>query len=162
MKLMMIDLKRELFRHLVATLAFRAKVAISGAKPDFATFRINETVRTPGEILAHLGDLLEGSLVLMKGEFVVLNSAPLAWEDEAKRFFSAVEAFDSYLASEAPLAHPIEKITQGPIADALTHVGQIVMLRRAAGDPVKAESYFTAEIVPGKINIGFLGTANED
>lgn len=147
----MIDLKRELFRHLVATLAFRARVAILDAKPDFARFRINETVRTPDEILAHLGDLLEGSLVLMKGEFVVLNSAPLDWEDETKRFFSAVELFDSYLASDEPLAHPIEKITQGPIADALTHVGQIIMLRRAAGDPVKAESYFTAEIIPGKM-----------
>ena len=152
---MTIDLKRELLRHLVATLAFRAKVAISDAKADFALFKINQTVRTPGEILAHLGDLLEGSLRLMKGEFVRLNSVPLAWKDETRRFFSAVEAFDSFLASDAPLAQPIEKITQGPIADALTHVGQIVMLRRAAGDPVKAESYFTAEIVPGKIDIGF-------
>ncbi len=152
---MTIDLKRELLRHLVATLAFRAKVAISDAQPDFATFKINQTVRTPGEILAHLGDLLEGSLVLMKGEFVVLNSVPLAWQDEVRRFFSAVEAFDSFLASDAPLAQPIEKITQGPIADALTHVGQSVMLRRAAGDPVKSESYFTAEIVSCKMGIGF-------
>jgi len=160
--MMTIDLKRELLRHLVATLAFRAKVAISDAQPDFATFKINQTVRTPGEILAHLGDLLEGSLVLMKGEFVVLNSVPLAWQDEVRRFFSAVEAFDSFLASDAPLAQPIEKITQGPIADALTHVGQIVMLRRAAGDPVKTESYFTAEIIPGKLNSEFFRTSNED
>ena len=151
----MIDLKRELFRHLVATLAFRARVAVSDAKPDFATFKINETVRTPGEILAHLGDLLEGSLVLMKGEFVVLNSAPLAWEDETRRFFSAVKEFDIYLASDAPLAQPIEKVTQGPIADALTHVGQIIMLRRAAGDPAKPESYFEAEIVPGRTDYSF-------
>lgn len=147
----MIDLKRELFRHLVATLAFRARVAISDAKPGFASFNFNETVRTPGEILAHLGDLLEGALVLMRGEFVVLNSAPLAWEDETKRFFSAVKEFDAYLASDAPLAQPIEKVTQGPIADALTHVGQIIMLRRAAGDPVQSESYFTAEIIPGRM-----------
>lgn len=159
---MTIDLKRELLRHLVATLAFRTKVAISDAGPDFATFTINETIRTPGEILAHLGDLLEGSLVLMKGEFVVLNSVPLAWKDEVRRFFSAVEAFDSFLASDAPLAQPIEKITQGPIADALTHVGQIVMLRRAAGDPVKTESYFTAEIVPGKLGIGFSRVIGQD
>ena len=159
---MTIDLKRELLRHLVATLAFRAKVAISDAKADFATFKINQTVRTPGEILAHLGDLLEGSLRLMKGEFVRLNSVPLAWKNEVRRFFSAVEAFDSFLASDAPLAQPIEKITQGPIADALTHVGQIVMLRRAAGDPVKTESYFTAEIVPGKMGIGFSEVIGQD
>lgn len=146
----MIDLKRELLRHLVATVAFRAKVAVEHAHPDYANFKISETVRTPGEILAHLGDLLEGSLFLMKGEFVHLNSAPLAWEDDVKRFFSAVEEFDFYLASDAPLAQPIEKIMQGPIADALTHVGQMIMLRRAAGDPVKSECYFSAEIIPGQ------------
>ena len=148
---MITDTKRELFRHLLATVAFRAKVAISDAPADFAFFSINETIRTPAEILAHLGDLINGSHFLMKGEFVHLNSAPLEWKDEVKRFFTAVQSFDSFLASDAPLKQPIEKLTQGPIADALTHVGQIIMLRRAAGSPVKAESYFEAEIVAGKI-----------
>ena len=150
---MTLDLKRELFRHLVATLAFRAGVAVINAPQGFAAFKINETIRTPGEILAHTGDLLQGSLYLMKGEFVYLSSAPLRWEDEVVRFFSAVEEFDSYLDSNEPLNQPIEKIIQGPIADALTHVGQLVMLRRAAGAPVQVENYFTAEIVPGKMNI---------
>lgn len=145
------DLKRELFRHFVATLAFRAKVAVADAPSDFADFKLSETIRTPGEILAHLGDLLQGSLYLMKGELVYLNSSPLPWKEEVKRFFSAVNEFDSYLATDAPLNQPIEKITQGPISDALTHVGQIVMLRRAAGIPIKSEGYFAAEIVPGKV-----------
>ena len=159
---MTLDLKKELFRHLIAALAFRTKIAVSGAPPDFACFKINKTIRTPDEILAHMGDLLEGSLYLMKGEFVYLKSAPLPWEDEIARFFSAVQEFDSYLTSNAQLNQPIEKITQGPIADALTHVGQIVMLRRAAGAPVQAESYFTAEIIPGKLDIEFFRTKNED
>lgn len=148
---MSFDLKRELLRHLAATLAFRTRIAVSDAPENFADFKIAETIRTPAEILAHIGDLLEGSLYLMKGEFVYLNSAPLLWEAEVKRFFSAAKEFDSFLASDAPLGQTIEKIMQGPIADALTHAGQIVMLRRAAGSPVKVESYFTAEIVPGKI-----------
>lgn len=147
----MIDTKRELFRHLLAALAFRAKVAISDAPDDFAFFRIDETVRTPVEILAHMGDLVEGSHFLMKGEFVRLNSAPLAWKNEAERFFAAVRDFDSFLASDEPLKQPIEKLTQGPVADALTHVGQIIMLRRAFGSPVQPTSYFEAEIVAGKI-----------
>jgi hypothetical protein len=157
---MEIDLKKEFVRHLLAALAFRAGVAVSGAPADFADFRIGETARTPVELLAHLGDLMEGSLHLMKGEFVYLNSAPLAWKDEAARFFSAVKEFDSYLASEAPLNQPLEKIAQGPLADALTHVGQIIMLRRAAGAPVRAESYFEAEIVPGQIDAEFFKTVS--
>ena len=146
------NVKRELLRHVVATVAYRGGLAISDAPENFAVFRVNETTRTPGELLAHIGDLLEGSLYLVKGELVYLASAPLSWEEEIARFFSAVKEFDSYLASGAPLACPIEKLIQGPIGDALTHVGQIVMLRRLAGKPVRVEAYFTAEIVAGEIN----------
>ena len=146
------DLKRELLRHVVATVAYRGRVAVSGAPTDFAAFRVNETTRTPGEILAHIGDLLEGSLHLVRGELVYLSSPPLPWEEGVARFFSAAKEFDSYLASDAPLACPVEKLIQGPVGDALTHVGQIVMLRRMAGKPVRAEGYFTAEIIAGQFN----------
>jgi hypothetical protein len=153
---MTLDLKRELLRHLLATLVFRASIAISDAPEDFAGFKIDETIRTPGEILAHIGDLLQGSLYLMKGELVYLNSVPLPWEEEVIRFFSAAKELDSYLTSDAPLNQPIEKLIQGPIADALTHIGQIVMLRRAAGKPIRVENYFTAEIIADEIYEGFF------
>lgn len=145
-------MKRELFRHVVATVAYRGGLAVSDAPENFAVLRVDETVRTPGELLAHICDLLEGSLYLVKGEMVHLTSAPLSWEKDVARFFSAVKEFDSYLASGAPLACPVEKLIQGPVGDALTHVGQIVMLRRMAGKPVRVEAYFTAEIVAGEVN----------
>lgn len=148
---MAIDLKREVLRHVVATVAYRGGIAVSDAPDNFAEFRVDETARTAGEILAHIGDLLEGSLYLVKGEFVYLTSSPLPWGEEVSRFFSAVKGFDSYLSSDAPLACEVEKLIQGPIGDALTHVGQIVMLRRVAGKPVRVESYFTAEIVAGGV-----------
>jgi hypothetical protein len=140
-----------MLRHMIATVAYRGGVAISDAPQDFAGFRVNETSRTPGEILAHIGDLLEGSLSLVRGEPAYLSSPPLRWKDEVARFFSAVNGLDSYLASGAPLSCPVEKLIQGPIGDALTHVGQIVMLRRLAGKPVRVGSYFTAEIVAGEV-----------
>src|SRR5215216_1549059 len=146
-----VDEKREVLRHIVATVAYRGGIAVADAPESFAEFRAHETTRTPGEILAHIGDLLEGSLHLVKGETVYLTSAPLPWTEEVTRFFAAAKKFDSYLASEAPLACPVERLIQGPVGDALTHVGQIVMLRRMAGSPVRAESYFTAEIVPGTV-----------
>ena len=149
---MVLDVKRDLLRHLVATVAYRGGVAVSGAPENFDVFRVDETARTPGEILAHIGDLLEGSLYLVKGEFVYLTSSPLAWGEEVSRFFAGVKAFDSYLRSDAPLACSVEKLIQGPIGDALTHVGQIVMLRRLAGKPVRVESYFSVEIVAGSVN----------
>jgi hypothetical protein len=146
---LVLDVKRDLLRHVVATVAYRGGIAVSGAPENFAAFRVDDTARTPGEILAHIGDLLEGSLYLAEGELVYLASSPLPWPEEVSRFFSAVKGFDSYLSSEAPLACSVEKLIQGPIGDALTHVGQIVMLRRLAGTPVHVASYFTVEIVAG-------------
>jgi hypothetical protein len=145
----MIDPKRELLRHMVATVAFRGRIAVSGAPPNFAIFKAVESARTPGEILAHIGDLLYGSHFLLKGELVYLESDPLPWDDEIARFFNGVRELDSFLTTDLPLAHPVEKLVQGPIGDALTHVGQIILLRRIAGSPVETASYFEAEITPG-------------
>lgn len=149
---MSLEVKREVLRHLVATVAYRGGLAVTDALEDFSTFRAHETTRTAGEILAHVGDLLEGSLHLVKGEMVYLTSEPMSWKEEVGRFFAAVKAFDSYLASDAPLACSVERLIQGPIGDALTHVGQIVMLRRMAGKPIRSAQYFTAEIVAGEID----------
>lgn len=146
-----VDNKRALLRHTVATLAYRGGKAVSNAPADFATFRINETTRTPGEILAHIGDLLDWALRVAKGEYVYKVSPALPWEKGVERFFTALKDFDSYLASDAPLGYSPEKIFQGPIADALTHVGQISILRRMAGSPVRGESYFKAEIEAGRV-----------
>ncbi len=147
-----LDLKHELLRHLVVTVAYRGGIAVSGAPENFSEFRAGENARSAGEILAHIGDLFEGSLYLVKGELVYLQSSPQMWEEDVRRFFSVIKEFDLYLASNLPLAQPLEKIMQGPVADALTHVGQIVMLRRIAGKPIREESYFTAEIKAGVIN----------
>lgn len=145
------DVKRELLRHTLATLAYRGAKAVANTSEGFATFQINETTRTPAEILAHIGDLLHWALCVAKGKYVYHESRPLAWEEEVRRFFSAAKNLDDYLASDAPLGYTVEQIFQGPIADALTHVGQIGMLRRMAGAPVRGESYFKAEIVTGRV-----------
>jgi hypothetical protein len=145
------DPKRDLLRHTLATLAYRGGKAVRGAPPEFAAYRAGETTRTPSQILAHIGDLLDWSLSIAKGKEEWHNSAPLTWDREVQRFFAALERFDAYLASDAPLEESAEKLFQGPIADALTHVGQIAMLRRLAGDPLKGENYYKAEIVAGRV-----------
>lgn len=143
--------KRELLRHIVATLAYRGGKAVTNAPEGFAEFAASESTRTPAQILAHIGDLLDWALQHAKGEQTWHESPPLPWEEEVARFFAALHELDSYLSSDAPLGYPPEKIFQGPIADALTHVGQIAMLRRMAGAPVRGENYFKAEIVVGRV-----------
>ena len=159
---MALDGKRELLRHLVATVVFRGGIAILDAPENFSVFQMDKTIRTPAELLAHIGDLLQGSHYLMKGDFVYLNSTPLPWDEEVTRFFSTAKEFDSYLASDEQLHQPTEKIIQGPIADALTHIGQIVMLRRAANAPVRFANYFAVNVIPGEIDRDFFTSIKEE
>jgi hypothetical protein len=143
--------KRDLLRHTVATLAYRGRKAIANAPEDFSRFTVNASTRTPDQILAHIGDLLDWALSIARGQQTWHNSTPLPWDQETARFFAALEALDSYLASDNDLAVPEEKLFQGPVADALTHVGQIAMLRRMAGGPIKGENYYVAEIEAGRV-----------
>ena len=145
------DPKRELLRHTVATLAYRGGKAVRNAPTGFAEFRGCPSGRTAGQILAHLGDLLNWGLSIAQGKQSWKNSELLPWEKETDRFFAALQSFDDYLASPEPLQVSAEKLFQGPVADALTHVGQIAMLRRMAGGPVKGENYFVAEVVSGSV-----------
>jgi hypothetical protein len=148
---MNIDMKRQFLRHAVATLAYRGGKTVRNAPESFPSFRVGDESRTPGEILAHIGDLIDWALWLAKGEHTWHSSTSLPWEQEVKRFFGALEKFDDYLASDLPLGSPPERLFQGPIADALTHVGQLAMLRRLAGSPVRGENYFKADIVEGRV-----------
>jgi len=143
--------KREMLRHTLATLAYRGGKAIKDAPESFALFKASKTTRSPVEILAHIGDLLDWALSMAAGNVRWQNSATLSWSAESLRFFDALKAFDDYLASGSPLKEPAEKLFQGPIADALTHVGQINLLRRIAESPVRGENYFKAEIETGRI-----------
>lgn len=145
------DSKREMLRHTLATLAYRGGKAIKDAPESFATMKASETTRTPVEILAHIGDLMDWALWMAREKSVWKDSEPLSWEKESKRFFDCLKKFDEFLASSEPLAQSCEKIFQGPIADALTHVGQINLLRRMFNSPVRGESYFRAEIEIGRV-----------
>ena len=145
------DPTTQLLRHTVATLAYRGGKAARGAPADFQRFQAAPGTRTPGEILAHIGDLLDWAVALADGRHFWHDSKPLPWEQEVARFHRALEACDTRLASAQPLACSAEKLFQGPLADALTHVGQIAMLRRMAGAPIRGENYFRAAIEAGRV-----------
>src|ERR1035441_9183461 len=132
-----LDPKRELLRHTVATVAYRGGKAVRNAPAGFADFHAGEGTRTPGQILAHIGDLFDWALSIVMGKRTWHDSTPLPWEHEVERFFATLKKFDDYLASSEPVHASIEKVFQGPVADALTHVGQIGILRRLAQSPVK-------------------------
>lgn len=145
------DGARRLARHCLATLAYRGGKVVRDAPPDFGSRAFGLTGRTPLQILAHIGDLLEWALSLARGAETWREYSPTAWDAEVQRFFARLGEVDAYLASPAPLGCPPERLFQGPIADALTHVGQLAMLRRMAGAPIQGENYFVADIAVGRV-----------
>jgi hypothetical protein len=144
------DEKRDLLRHTLATLAYRTTRALEKAPASFADF--DNGGRRPVQILAHMGDLLHWALSMAQGNPSWNGSKPLAWPQEQQRFFAALAALDAFLASSVPVQAPIERLMQGPIADALTHVGQLAMLRRIAGSPTRGENFYAAAIAIGQVN----------
>jgi len=145
------DDKRSFLRHTVATVAYRGGKAIRGAPASFASYSADGSPRTPAKILAHIGDLFDWALSQAKGAEAWTDSTPLEWQREVDRFFASVARFDDFLASDTPLALPHEQVFQSAIADALTHVGQLAMLRRLAGAKIKGENYSRADIVAGRV-----------
>jgi len=142
---------KELFQHTLATLAYRGAKALRNPPEGFGDFQAGAGVRTPGQVLAHIGDLLDWALSMATGEKKWHDSQPQPWQKDVDRFFAALKRLDDYLASNAAVQASFEKLFQGPIADALTHVGQIAILRRMAGEPVKGENYYVAEIATGRV-----------
>lgn len=137
-------------RHTLATLAYRAAKPLRDAPAEFSGFRPAEGARSPGEILAHLCDLFDWALTQARGEERWEESKPQSWNDDCDRFFGRLQAFDGHIASGAKLHTPAANLFQGAVADALTHVGQIALLRRLAGAKIRPENYSVAHITEGR------------
>ena len=146
-----LDAPRIVLRHLAATLAYRAAKVLRDMPAGFDTF--GSATRRPVEIVAHMADLMAWGLTLARGDYVWKAEGSDDLDVEVRRFFDGLAALDRVLAAEGPFHGSTEKLIQGPLADALTHVGQLAMLRGMAGAPVRPESYARAEIMPGRLGL---------
>ncbi|MEZ5416132.1 MAG: hypothetical protein R2708_02180 [Vicinamibacterales bacterium] len=145
------EASRQLLRHTVATLAYRAGKVLRDVPAGFAEARASATSRSAVEILAHMVDLMGWGERLARGEYRWEPGGFTDWDATVSRFFDALAALDRALADTGAAAFPAEVMFQGPIADALTHVGQLALLRGLAGQPVRPESYARATIEAGRV-----------
>ena len=139
-------------RHLLATLAYRASKVVRDAPADFPHASFGPATRPPVRILGHMGDLLDWALSLTRGESIWAASGGLDWDAEVERFFARLEQLDLQLEQPLP-REAAEKLIQGPLADALTHVGQLALLRGLHGAPIRPESYARAPIAAGQVGL---------
>ena len=144
---------RAVLRHVLATLAYRAAKVLRDVPPGFGEFSAGPQWRHPVLIVAHLADLMAWGVRVAEGESVWHAEGSNDWNTEVRRFFDNMAALDRAVASEESLNRNrcAEMLIQGPLADALTHVGQLALLRSAAGKPVRPESYARADIVAGHV-----------
>jgi hypothetical protein len=140
-----------MLRHTLATLAYRAGKVLREAPAEFQAFRPSEGGRSAGQILAHMCDLMDWALSIAEGKEAWTDSRPVAWDADVKRFFDGLARFDACLAGPGAGKAPAERLFQGPVADAVSHVGQLAMMRRMAGAPIRGENYFKADITEGRI-----------
>lgn len=145
------DTRHSFLRHMLATIAYRGGRALRGVTDDVATYCACDGARTPLEIVAHLGDLFAWVLSILDRAETFEGSTPGTWSAEVDRFYDLLARVDERLASVDALPVREEQLLQGPFADALTHIGQIAMLRGIAGVPVRGENYFIAEVRAGAV-----------
>jgi hypothetical protein len=141
-------------RHTLATLAYRVAKPLRDAPPEYAEFHAGPTSRTPAQLVAHIGDLMDWALTIAQGREKWIDSPVQSWSSDVDRLFAAITAFDEFLAAGSVRDVPVlERLFQGPVADALTHTGQLTMLRRLASAPIRSENYQRAHIAAGQTGI---------
>lgn len=145
------DPARIALRQLAATLAYRAAKVLRDVPPGFAHTTFGDATRQPVRIVAHMADLMAWGVSMAGGGKEWKAAGGDDWTSEVDRFFNGLAALDASLAADGPFAGSLDKMIQGPLADALTHVGQLAMLRGMAGAPVRPESYARADIVAGRV-----------
>src|SRR5262244_1407738 len=140
------DDKRALLQHFLAAIAYRTQKALRGAPGSFATFRAAPQVRTPHELVAHMNSVLGYARTFFIGGEYRPQMLP-DFHAEILRFHSKLEDLSRLLEEGTPLRETTpERLLQGPFSDAMTHAGQLAMLRRLAGSPVPPENFIVAEI----------------
>jgi hypothetical protein len=155
--------KRELLQHFLAALAYRTQKALRGAPEEFARFEPGNQIRTPKELVRHMTSVLGYSRTFFIGGSF-WPKALESFEDEIERFHAMLESLSGHLANGDPLLNGVteERLLQGPFSDAMTHAGQLAMLRRLFGDPVPPENFVEAQIDPGNLSAFQASPASPD
>lgn len=141
------DDKCQLLRHFLAALAYRTQKALRGAPDSFGSYRASAGVRTPSQVVCHMTSVLGYARTFFVGGSYWPDELP-SLRDEIRRFHDMLEDLGGHLERGSPLLEGMsaERLLQGPFSDAMTHAGQLAMLRRLAGSPVAPEDFSSAEI----------------
>jgi hypothetical protein len=157
------DEKRAMLIHFLAAIAYRAQKALRGCPDEFGCFDVGHKVRTPAELVRHITSVLGYARTFFIGGSYRPEPLP-TFSDEIGRMHQMIEDLARNIDSGAPFLNGLteERLLQGPLADAMTHVGQLAMLRRIAGVPVPPENFIVADIDPHRLGMDQPDPASPD
>jgi hypothetical protein len=143
-----------MLRHFLAALAYRTQKALREAPADFGSFSAGEQVRTPKELVRHMTSVLGFARTFFVGGSYRPEPLPTL-NAEVARFHEMLDDLGAHLEQGSPLLNGMtaERLLQGPFADAMTHVGQLAMLRRLAGSPVPPEDFSLADVSAERLGL---------
>jgi hypothetical protein len=141
----------QLLRHGLAAVAYRGGKVIREVPPDFESFAAGTGARTAAEILAHVGDLFDWAATMIRGDVKWADSPERRWDVLVDRFYSSLGTVDALLQATPVTMEAAEMLLRGPVADSLTHIGQLGLMRRLAGGPVRGENYARAQVQTGRV-----------
>jgi hypothetical protein len=155
--------KRKLLAHFLAALAYRTQKALREAPADFGSFRAVEGVRTPAELVRHMASVLGYARTFFVGGHY-WPEALASFDEEIERFHEMLGLLAQHLRNGDALLEGMteERLLQGPFSDAMTHAGQLALLRRLAGAPVPPENFIAAEIREERLGPNQPGPVSPD
>lgn len=137
--------KREMLRHCLAALAYRTQKALRNAPADFGEFRVAPDVRNPRELVKHMTNVLGYARTFFIGGEYRPPSLPTL-DEEVERFHEILDSLSSHFSTGEFSTMSPERFLQGPLSDAMSHAGQLAMMRRLYDAPVPPENFIMADI----------------
>lgn len=130
-------------------LGYRFQWATEGLTAEDAAFTPGQGCMTIGELAEHVWGLVNWVHISMLGEGLGESPAPdiETGRRQICRMLYALRTYVSAIDQESLFAIeinglPFWHIVNGPLSDALTHTGQIALLRRLNGNPVPKHNVF--------------------
>lgn len=134
-------------QRLLDGLGFRFYWATEGLRVEDYSFRPADDVMSIRELVKHIWGLVNWVRISVQGEphrrpmeIVSVRSDILEMLHELRTAVS--EMNDDELSEVTIEGNPLWNIINGPVSDALTHVGQINSFRRLNGNPVPRANVF--------------------
>ncbi len=144
-KLNLMNQNSHFIQHFLKVLSYRFEKAIHNAAESYPKHASGHGIRTPLELLGHMNGVLEFAISSLKNQ-PRRNIPEQSWQEQITLYYEKLKELNQLMQENSFDTDTLERILQGPLADAMTHIGQLAMMRRLANSAIAGENYFAADM----------------